>query len=77
MAQAYHMMGKDELADNAVNVLATNFPDYPQLTENGFDFDKRSLFPSNWLLRKLPISLKAQVIPPAFDTRSHYDNLPK
>jgi outer membrane protein assembly factor BamD len=77
MAQAYHMMGKDELADNAVNVLATNFPDYPQLTEDGFDFDKRSLFPSNWLLRKLPLSLTAQVIPPAFDTRSHYDNLPK
>ena len=77
MAQAYHMMGKDELAANAVKVLGTNFPDYPQLTDDGFDFDKRSLFPSSWLLRKLPHSLTAHVIPPAFDTRSHYDNLPE
>ena len=77
MAQAYHMMGKDELAANAVKVLGTNFPDYPQLTDKGFDFDQRSLFPSSWLLRKLPQSLTAHVIPPAFDTRSHYDNLPE
>ncbi|MDG2018403.1 MAG: outer membrane protein assembly factor BamD [Porticoccaceae bacterium] len=77
MAQAYHMMGKDAFADNAVNVLAANFPDYPQLNEHGFDFDSRALFPSNWLLRKLPYSITAHVIPPAFDTRSQYNGLPK
>ena len=77
MAQAYHMMGKKELADNAVNVLATNFPDYPQLTDDGFDFDKRVLFPSNWLLKRLPKLLSSKVIPPAFDTRSSYNNSSK
>ena len=77
MAQAYHMMGKKELADNAVNVLATNFPDYPQLTDDGFDFDKRVLFPSNWLLKRLPKLLSSKVIPPAFDTRSYYNNSSK
>jgi outer membrane protein assembly factor BamD len=72
MAQAYHMMGKDELAGNAVKVLAANFPDYPQLTDQGFDYEKRSLFPSNWLLRKLPKSLRSDVIPPSFDSRTDY-----
>ena len=74
MAQAYHMMGKKELSDNAVNVLATNFPDYPQLTDDGFDFDKRVLFPSNWLLKRLPKLFSSKVIPPTFDTRSYYNN---
>ncbi len=77
MAQAYHMMGKKELADNAVNVLATNFPDYPQLTDDGFDFDKRVLFPSKWLLKRLSKLLSSKVIPPAFDTRSYYNNSSK
>jgi outer membrane protein assembly factor BamD len=77
MAQAYHMMGKKELADNAVNVLATNFPDYPQLTDDGFDFDKRVLFPSNWLLKRLPKLFSSRVIPPTFDTRSYYNNSSK
>ena len=77
MAQAYHMMGKDELANNAVKVLAANFPDYPQLNEDQFDFDSRSIFPSNWLLRKLPQSLTSHVIPSAFDTRSYYNSQPK
>jgi outer membrane protein assembly factor BamD len=77
MAQAYHMMEKDELAENAVKVLAANFPDYPQLNGDKFDFDRRSLFPSNWLLRQLPVNLTSNVIPPAFDTRSYYNSQPE
>ena len=76
MAQAYHMMEKDELAENAVKVLAANFPDYPQLNGDKFDFDSRSFFPSNWLLNKLPVNLTSNVIPPAFDTRSYYNSQP-
>jgi outer membrane protein assembly factor BamD len=74
MAQAYHMMGKSELAENSVKVLAANFPDYPQLNEDKFDFDSRPLFPSNWFLRRLPKILRTDVVPPAFDTRNHYNN---
>ena len=74
MAQAYHMMGKTKLADNSVKVLAANFPDYPQLNEDKFDFDSRPLFPSNWFLRRLPKILGTDVVPPAFDTRDHYNN---
>ena len=77
MAQAYHMMEKDELAKNAIKVLAANFPDYPQLNGDKFDFDRRSLFPSNWLLNKLPVNLTSNVIPPAFDTRSYYNSQPE
>ena len=74
MAQAYHMMEKDELAENAVKVLAANFPDYPQLNGDKFDFDLRSRFPSNWLLNKLSVNLTSNVIPPVFDTRSYYNS---
>lgn len=40
MAQAYYLMGKDDLAENSVKVLALNFPNYPALDENG-EFDQR------------------------------------
>jgi len=75
MAQAYHMMGKAKLADNAIKVLEANFPDYPLLNKGGFDFDSRTLFPSNWLLGKIKNSLSTEVIPPTFDTRKFYNNL--
>ena len=74
MAQAYHMMGKTELADNSVKVLAANFPDYPQLNKDKFDFNSRPLFPSNWFFRRLPKILGTDVVPPAFDTRNHYND---
>jgi len=76
MAQAYHMMGKQSLADNAVEVLATNYPDYPLLDENNqFEYDNRMLYPSNWLLHKLIPSLVTQTKPPAFDTRVLYNKI--
>ena len=76
MAQAYHMMGKQQLASNAVDVLATNYPDYPLLGENNdFDYNNRMLYPSNWLLNKLTLGLIAQAMPPAFDTRMLYNKV--
>ncbi|MCS5587248.1 MAG: outer membrane protein assembly factor BamD [Porticoccaceae bacterium] len=74
MAQAYHMLGKQQLADNAVKVLAANYPGYPSLDESGnFDYDSRMLNPSNSFLSKLTLGLIAQVAPPAFDTRMIYN----
>jgi outer membrane protein assembly factor BamD len=76
MAQAYHMMGKQSLADNAVEVLATNYPDYPLLDENNqFEYDSRMLYPSNWFLSKLTMGLIKQSVPPAFDSRAIYNKV--
>ena len=48
MAQAYYMLGKQELADDAVKVLAANYPEYPSLdSEGNFDYDGRMLAPTD------------------------------
>lgn len=77
MAQAYHMMGKPEMAENSVKVLAANYPDYPLLNGDQFDFDSRTLFPSNWFLSKLNRRFTSEVVPPAFDSRTQYNRLPQ
>lgn len=39
MAQGYHLLGLDELANSAVEVLKLNFPDYPNFDSDGkFNF---------------------------------------
>ena len=76
MAQAYYMIGNQPLADNAVNVLATNHPDYPLLDKDGnFEYDSQTLYPSSWFLARLTPSLAAQTKPPAFDTRNIYNRV--
>jgi outer membrane protein assembly factor BamD len=77
MAQAYHMMGKPKMAQNSVKVLAANYPDYPLIDGDQFDFESRPLFPSNWLLNKLNRRFKSEIVPPAFDTRTQYNLLPQ
>ena len=76
MAQAYHMMGRNELAENAVKVLAANHPDYPLLNRDGnFEFDSEMLYPSSWFIARLIPSLAAQIKPPVFDTRNVYNRV--
>ena len=76
MAQAYYMLGKQELADNAVKVLAANYPDYPSLDEGGnFDYNRRMLAPTNSLLSKLTFGFIARNTPPGFDTRKVYNRV--
>ncbi len=77
MAQAYHMLGKPEMALNSIKVLAANFPDYPLLDGDQFDFNSRTVFPSNWFLSKLNRRFNSEIIPPAFDTRTQYNPLPQ
>ena len=76
MAQAYHMLGKQQLADNAVEVLTINYPDYPSLDEQGnFDYTSRMLNTSNSFLDKLTLGLVESAMPPAFDTRMLYNKV--
>jgi outer membrane protein assembly factor BamD len=74
MAQAYYMLGKQELADAAVKVLAANYPDYPSLDSNGnFDYDARMLAPTDTFLSKLTFGWVSRNIQPGFDTRQIYN----
>lgn len=74
MAQAYHMLGKHEQADNAAKVLAANYPDYPSLDADGnFDFDSKLFETSDPLLSKLTLGLIDRDTPPSFDTRKLYN----
>lgn len=74
MAQGYNMLGMQELSDNAVQVLAANYPEHPSLDENGvFDFDARLLGSENSFLGKITLGMIDRVQPPAFDTRSVFN----
>lgn len=74
MAQAYYMLEMQELSDNAVAVMAANYPEHPSLMEDGsFDYDRRLLDAENSFLSKITFGLVDRSQPPAFDTRYLYD----
>ena len=74
MAQGYKMLGMQELSNNAVQVLAANYPEHPSLDNNGvFDFDKRLVGNENALMGKITLGLIDRVQPPAFDTREVFN----
>ncbi len=74
MAQAYMMLDMQELSENAVQVLAANYPEHPSLDKNGvFDFDKRLLGKENALMGKITLGLIDRVQPPAFDTSAIFN----
>ena len=77
MAEAYHLVGKDDLSADAIEVLATNFPDYPSLDEQG-NFDYQGLSPDesrSWI-RMLTLGLYDNRVPPHYDTREKYNPEP-
>jgi outer membrane protein assembly factor BamD len=73
MAQAYHMLGMQEPANNAVKVLAANYPEYPYIGKDGrFDFDKPLHTGKDTWLSKITFGLIAKQPYPVFDTRKIY-----
>lgn len=74
MVQAYYMLGKQDLADNATKVMAANYPEHPSLDETGaFDYDKRLLKTNDSFLGTLTFGLIKRPQPPAFDSRYIYN----
>ncbi len=72
MAMGYFMLGKQELANTAAQILEANYPDYPALKDGAFDFE------FNFELQKTLLSYatlglfdKRPTI--KFDTRKKYD----
>ncbi|MCR6651078.1 MAG: outer membrane protein assembly factor BamD [Cellvibrionaceae bacterium] len=74
MAQAYYLMGMEDLAQTAVKVLTTNFPNYPALTDEG-------VFDQTYYLKRhrrswfsyLTFGLFERAELAGFDTRRQYD----
>ena len=70
MAQGYILLGLDELANDSIEVLALNYPDYPAIDENG-EFD--SVYTLDGLQRswinKASFGLFDPPQPPQFDNR--------
>lgn len=74
MAQAYYLLGLPELAEDAAEVLALNYPDHPALDDKGeFNYkftaqrDRRSWF------SYLTLGLFDKNTPREFDTRAQYN----
>lgn len=75
MAEAYHLLGLNDLSADTIKVLAANYPDYP-----AFDKDGTFLYQgldtaddSRTWLRRLTFGLYDTTRPPYFDTRALYD----
>lgn len=70
MAQGYILLGLDDLAQDAIDTLALNYPDHPNLDENG---EFKSVYTldglqRNWI-NKASLGLFFPPTPPQFDSR--------
>jgi len=74
MAQAYHLMGLQELANHAEQVLAANYSNYPDLNDQGqLSFlESDSVDKKSWLNR-LSFGYFKPKNPPYFDSRAIYN----
>ncbi len=74
MAQAYHLMGRDELAESAVQVLALNFPEHPALNDRG-EFDQKYILGAKprGLMSYLTLGIFDRAESRGFDSRDIYD----
>lgn len=73
MVQAYQLLGLNDLADDALEVLKLNYPDHPSIDENGQFINKFTLAERNRsLLNLLTLGLFDRKEPPKFDNRAAY-----
>ena len=70
MAQGYLILGMNDLAQNAIDTLALNFPDHPALNENGeFDTVYTQDGLQRSLINRMSFGLFSPPKPPQFDSR--------
>ena len=76
MAQAYYLLEMQDLADNAVKILAANYPEHPSLDAKGiFDFERKLLVSQDSWLDKVSFGVLKRAKPPSFDSRMIYDKM--
>jgi len=72
MAQAYHMLGMNDLSHSAERVLAANFPDYPALKDGKFNYRFGRDGKTSWVTY-LTLGLFKKQPHTNFDTRELYN----
>lgn len=74
MAEAYYLMQMQDLADDAANLLAANYPDHPSLDGEGhFKYQDDPNFMDPTWLNRMTLGLYDRPEPPRFDTRHIYN----
>ncbi len=74
MAEAYRLLGMEDLSRDAARVLAANYPDYPTLDESGnFKYQRGTGEQESSWVAKLTLGLYEIERPPSFDTRELYN----
>jgi len=74
MVQGYHFLGMQDRADEALNVLRTNYPDFPALNKAGeFDYEYAEHIGDRNLFGTLTLGLFSKQDTIGFDTREIYD----
>lgn len=75
MVQGYHLLGLQDLADNTLVILSSNYPDYPALNEDGsFDYQYSSSSGEKSWVSKLTFGVFDKGEPPGFDSREFYNS---
>lgn len=73
MVQAYHNMNIDDLSNDSLLVLQTNFPDHPALNSNGeFNYNYSTTSIGSWL-SKVSLGVLGTKKPPGFNSESQYN----
>jgi outer membrane protein assembly factor BamD len=75
MVQAYQLLGMNDLANDSLNVLRTNFPNHPSLDKDGNfikEFDIANNPEHHSWVNRLTFGLFDRAEPPKFDNRAEY-----
>jgi len=73
MVQAYQLLGLNDLANNSLLVLKSNFPDHPSLDTDGNFIDKFTVAAEQTsLINRATFGLFDNKPPPTFDNRADY-----
>lgn len=75
MVQAYQLLNLNDLANDSLNVLRTNFPNHPSLDANGNfikEFDVANSPEHRSWVNRLTFGLFDRTEPPKFDNRAEY-----
>lgn len=74
MVQGYQLLGLEELRDNALALLKSNYPEHPSLKANGeFDYQYGTDEEERSWLSRLTFGLFDRPEPKGFDSRAVYD----
>ncbi|HAD09561.1 MAG TPA: outer membrane protein assembly factor BamD [Porticoccaceae bacterium] len=74
MAQGYHLLGLNDLAENTVQVLAANYANHPALDEQGqFKYSPANLKDDKHWMSKVTLGYYKPEKPPHFDSRKLYN----